>query len=264
MKTAKKETKAPVKAPKAAAKPKVAFFDFACCEGCQLQITNFGELLLDVLGAVDVVEFREAISEKWDGDYDVVFIEGSIGDHHAEERLKKIRARAKVLIAYGSCATTGGVNGMKNGFELDEIRASVYGKDYKLFDSTYTKRVDQVVKVDYYINGCPVYIPELVEVLKHALRGLPYSVPDNPVCAECKLNENVCMYERGLACLGPWTKAGCNAWCVNNGNICYGCRGEVKNPAKNAANDVIAKYNLKPELITKKFEMYNKCKEGVK
>jgi len=92
----------------------------------------------------------------------------------------------------------------------------------------------------------------------------PATVPDNPVCAECKLNENVCMYERGVSCLGPWTKAGCNAWCVNNGNICYGCRGQVKNPAKNAANDVISKYNLKPELITKKFEMYNKCKEGAK
>jgi coenzyme F420-reducing hydrogenase gamma subunit len=264
MKTTKKPVKTPAKAPKAAAKPKVAFFDFASCEGCQLQITNLGELLLDVLGAVDVVEFREAISEKWDGDYDVVFIEGSIGDHHAEERLKKIRARAKVLIAYGACACTGGVNGMKNGFELDEIRASVYGKDYKFFDSTPTKAVDQVVKVDYYINGCPIYAPELVEVLKHALRGLPYTVPDNPVCSECKLNENVCMYERGLVCLGPWTKAGCNSWCVNNGNICYGCRGLLTHPATQAAKDVIKKYNLNPELMKNKFEMYNKSKEGVK
>jgi hypothetical protein len=50
---------------------------------------------------------------------------------------------------------------------------------------------------------------------------------------------------------------------VNNGNICYGCRGEVKNPAKNA-NDIISKYDLKPELIKNKFDMYNKCKEGAK
>lgn len=249
---------------KTAAKPKVAFFDFASCEGCQLQITNLGETLLDVLGAIDVVEFREAISEKWDGDYDVVLIEGSIGDHHAEERLKKIRARAKVLIAYGACACTGGVNGMKNSFELDEIRASVYGKDYKLFDSTPTKAVDQVVKVDYYVNGCPIYAPELVEVLKCALRGLPYTVPDKPVCSECKLNENVCMYERGLVCLGPWTKAGCNSWCVNNGNICYGCRGLLSHPATQAAMDIIKKYNLKPELMKNKFDMYNKSKEGAK
>ena len=247
---------------KTAAKPKVAFFDFACCEGCQLQVANIGEALLDVLGAIDVVEFREVMSEKYDKDYDVVIIEGSITDHHAEERIKKIRARAKVLIAYGACAAIGGVNGMKNSFDLDEIRKSVYGKDYKLFDSTPTRPIHQVVKVDYTVNGCPIYPPELIEVLKHALRGLPYTVPDNPVCSECKLNENVCMYERGVSCLGPWTKAGCNSWCVNNGNICYGCRGEVKNPAKAAASDIISKYNLKPELIKNKFDMYNKCKEA--
>ncbi len=264
MKTTDKTEHAPAGAAKAQAKPKVAFFDFASCEGCQLQITNLGETLLDVLGAVDVVEFREAISEKYDGVYDVAIVEGSIGDHHAEERLKKVRERSKVLVAYGACACTGGVNGMKNGFQLDEIRQYVYGKDYKLFDSTPTRPVHEVVKVDYFVNGCPIYPPELIEVLKHALRGLPYTVPDNPVCAECKLNENVCMYERGVACLGPWTKAGCNSWCVNNGNICYGCRGEVKNPAKNAAMDVITRYDLKPELAAKKFEIYNKCKEGAK
>ena len=247
---------------KTAAKPKVAFFDFACCEGCQLQVANLGEALLDILGAIDVVEFREVMSEKWDKDYDVAIIEGSITDHHAEERIKKIRARSRVLIAYGACACIGGVNGMKNSFELDEIRQYVYGKDYKLFDSANTRPIHQVVKVDYFVNGCPIYPPELVEVIKCALRGLPYTVPDNPVCSECKLNENVCMYDKGVSCLGPWTKAGCNSWCVNNGNICYGCRGSVHNPAKNAAADVIGKYKLNADLIRNKFDMYNKCKEG--
>ena len=246
----------------APSKPKVAFFDFACCEGCQLQVANIGEALLDVLGVIDVVEFREVMSEKWEGEYDVAVVEGSITDHHAEERLKKIRERSKVLIAYGACACIGGVNGMKNSFELDEIRRSVYGEDYKHFDSTPTKPLHQVVKVDYKVNGCPIYPPEFIEVLKCALRGLPYTVPDNPVCAECKLNENVCMYERGLACLGPWTRGGCNSWCVNNGNICYGCRGELTHPAKGASAEVIAKYNLNPDRIKDKFNMYNKCKEG--
>ncbi|HAF96607.1 MAG: cytochrome B [Elusimicrobia bacterium GWF2_52_66] len=243
-------------------KPKAAFFDFACCEGCQLQVANLGEALLDILGAIDVVEFREVMSEKWDKDYDVAIVEGSITDHHAEERIKKIRARSRVLIAYGACAAIGGVNGMKNSFDLDEIRRSVYGKDYKLFDSTPTRAIHQVVKVDYTVNGCPVYPPELLEVIKCALRGLAYTVPDKPVCSECKLNENVCMYERGVACLGPWTKAGCNSWCVNNGNICYGCRGLVSRPASGAAEEVIMKYNLKPELIKNKFDMYNKCGEA--
>ena len=70
-------------------KPKVAFFDFACCEGCQLQVTNMGETLLDLLGVVDVVEFHEAMSEKWDGEYDIAIIEGSITTTHAVEQIRR-------------------------------------------------------------------------------------------------------------------------------------------------------------------------------
>ena len=245
-------------------KPKVAFFDFACCEGCQLQIANMGEALLDVLGAIDVVEFREVMSEKWDKDYDVAIIEGSVTDEHSEKRIKRIRERSGALIAYGACAAIGGVNGMKNAFELDEIRRSVYGKDYKLFPSAKTRALHQVVKVDYTINGCPVYLPEVVEVLKHALKGIPYAVPDSPVCTECRFNENVCMFEKGLACMGPVTRAGCNSWCVNNNNICYGCRGMVANPAESAAKDVLAKHKIPLKLVVNKMEMYNKCREGDK
>jgi len=242
-------------------KPKVGFFDFACCEGCQLQVANMGESLLDLLGVVDLVEFREVMSEKWDGHYDIVFIEGSITDSHAEERVKKIRSRSKILVAYGSCAAIGGVNGMKNSFNLDEIRKYVYGRDYRFFPTFKTKPVHKVVKTDYKIYGCPVYTPEFIEVVKNILRGLPYDAPDKPVCSECKLNENECLYEKGLVCLGPWTRAGCNAWCVNNGNICYGCRGMLSNPALNAAKDIIAKYNLDASLMKNKFDMYNKCRE---
>ncbi|MBN2653944.1 MAG: cytochrome B [Nitrospirae bacterium] len=242
-------------------KPKVAFFDFACCEGCQLQVANMGEHLLDLLGAIDVVEFREVMSEKWDKDYDIAIVEGSITDPHAVERIKKIRQRSKILIAYGSCATIGGVNGMKNNFELDDARKYVYGKQYTFFPSIKTRAVHQVVPVDYFVNGCPIYLPELVAVLKAALKGIPYYVPDYAVCVECKLNENVCMYERGVGCMGPVTRAGCNSWCINNGNICYGCRGMVSNPNENGAKDVLEKYNIPMDLVLNKMNMYNKCRE---
>ena len=58
-------------------KPKVAFFDFASCEGCQLAILNCEEILLDILNLINLVEFREAISETAPR-YDVAFVEGSI------------------------------------------------------------------------------------------------------------------------------------------------------------------------------------------
>ncbi len=242
-------------------KPKTAFFDFACCEGCQLQVANLGETLLDVLDFMDVVEFREAMSEKWDKELDIAIVEGSITNEHAIERIKEIRERSKVLIAIGSCATIGGVNGMKNNFDLDEIRKYVYGSSFRFFPTQKTMAVHQVVKVDYKVNGCPIYHPEFLHVVKCALHGHPYYVPDRPVCCECKLNENVCMYDRGVTCLGPITKAGCNSWCINNGNVCYGCRGMVSNPNEKGAQDILAKNGISMDFILNKMNMYNKCRE---
>jgi coenzyme F420-reducing hydrogenase gamma subunit len=244
-------------------RPRTAFFDFACCEGCQLQVANLGEALLDILGVIEVVEFRETMSEKWDKDLDVAIVEGSITNEHAIERIRGIRKRSKVLVAYGSCATIGGVNGMKNNFSLPDIGKYVYGDDYRLFPTEWTRALHQVVTVDYFVNGCPVYQPEFLKVLKAALRGIPYYVPDYAVCVECKMNENVCMYDRGLTCFGPITRAGCNSWCINNGNICYGCRGVVSSSNEKGMRSVLAKYDLPMEFILNKMNMYNKSRELV-
>lgn len=153
---------------------------------------------------------------------------------------------------------------MKNSFELDEIRKYVYGEDFKDIDTIPAKPVHQVIPVDYFVHCCPVYPPEFIEVLKAALAGQPYHVPDNAVCVECKLNENVCMYNRGVTCLGPITRAGCNSWCINNGNICYGCRGMVSNPNKNGFREVLDSYDISLDLIVKKMDMYNKSRENDK
>jgi coenzyme F420-reducing hydrogenase gamma subunit len=83
-------------------KPRVAIFDFACCEGCQLQIVNLEEELLDLLSVITPVEWREAMSEQSE-EYDIAIIEGSITRPEDEEKVKKIRERAKILIALGAC-----------------------------------------------------------------------------------------------------------------------------------------------------------------
>ena len=75
-------------------KPKVAFFDFASCEGCQLEALNLApQELLDLLAAVDIVQFREAMSEKSD-DYSIAFVEGSITRESDIPRIQKIRQQA--------------------------------------------------------------------------------------------------------------------------------------------------------------------------
>ncbi len=240
--------------------PKVAFFDFTCCEGCQLQVTNLGEELLELLKFLDLVEFRETMSERWDGIYDIAVIEGSITTPHDVERIRRIRQRSRTLIAYGSCATIGGVNGMKNAFDLEEILQYVYGEGARFFTTLPTRPVHEVVPVEYFVHGCPVYQPEFLEVLKCALLGIPYHVPDVAVCVECKFNENVCFYERGLTCLGPITRAGCNSWCINNGNICYGCRGMVSNPNERGFLEVLERYGVRVEFLVRRMDMYNACR----
>ncbi len=241
--------------------PKVAFFDLSCCEGCQLQIANLGEVLLDVLGLVDLVEFREVMSEKWAGRYDIAFVEGSVVNDESEQRLREIRERCDLLVAYGSCATIGGVNGMKNRKPLQEVQAAVYGDKTDWFPVNKTRALHQVVKIDYFIHGCPIHPDEFIRVLKSALAGLPYQVPDYAVCVECKFNENVCMYDKGVTCLGPVTRAGCNSWCVNHGNVCYGCRGMVSNPNQAGAEAVLRSYKLDAKLIDNKMMMYNAAME---
>ena len=58
-------------------KPRLGFFSFSCCEGCGLQVLNLEDELLDILGVVEIVNFREAMTEQSD-DYDIAFVEGSI------------------------------------------------------------------------------------------------------------------------------------------------------------------------------------------
>lgn len=243
---------------KAKKKVRIAFFDFADCEGCQLQITYLNENLLGLLEHCEIVTFREAISEQSD-DYDIAFVEGSITRKHDEERVKKIRENAKILIAYGACAAIGGINGLRKRFTQEEAKRIVYdGREFPL-EAGEPKPVDAVVKVDYYIYGCPINNDELIKAVKSILLGKGYTPPNNAVCVECKLKENVCLFDKGQVCMGPVTRAGCNAWCTSYGNTCYGCRGLLDNPAKDGQMEILKNNGYTLEELKQKFETYNLC-----
>jgi Coenzyme F420-reducing hydrogenase, gamma subunit len=92
-------------------------------------------------------------------EYDIAFIEGSIARPMDEERLKGIREKARILVALGACACIGGVNSLRNQFSVEEVKKMVYAdtdvRNNPYFDAFPLKAVDEVVKVDYYIHGCP-------------------------------------------------------------------------------------------------------------
>ena len=244
------------------AKPRIAIFDFACCEGCQLQIVNLEEEILDLVGAADVVEWREAMSEQSDT-YDVAIIEGSITRPEDEERVKAIRAKAKVLVALGACATIGGVNKIKNHFDLDEVKSYVYGKDATKphLGTAMTKSVGEVVHVDLCIHGCPIDRQEFSTIVRCLLLGKTPEIPAYPVCVECKSKGNPCLWEYGQICLGPIIRAGCGARCPSNGFRCFGCRGYADNPNVEAAQDVTNRFGQTIEGLKLKMQLFGSQQE---
>lgn len=236
-------------------KPRIAFFDFGSCEGDQLQVVNLEEKLLELLEHVEVVAFREAMKEHSDN-YDIAFVEGSILRPSDEERLKKIRANAKILVALGSCAAIGGINCLKNFRDEKTVRKEVYGDKFELFETYPARPLDAVVKVDHKIYQCPIDKNEFLSVCKALLTGQKPFIPNYPVCVDCKMAGNVCVFEKGMTCIGPVTRAGCGACCVTEGAVCWGCRGLVDDPNIDAHKEVLDKYGLKAEELMNKFKLY--------
>lgn len=236
-------------------KPRVAFFDFTCCEGCQLTVVDSLQTHPELLDVIDIVQFREAMSEKSD-DYQVAFIEGSCSRPADEERLKYIRERASIVVALGTCAHLGGVNALKSLHPLDEVRQYVYGDKAEWYDTYDARPISEVIPVDFAIPGCPIDRDEFVACVKALLLGTKPPIPDYPLCVECKLRENVCLFTRDKVCLGPITRAGCKAICPTYGQSCEGCRGYISNPNDTSMRAVLDKHGMSPEEIASIYTMF--------
>lgn len=208
-------------------RPRVAVFDFTSCEGCELQLANHEETLPAFLSAIQVVNFREISTDASD-DYDIALIEGCISRADEVLRLERVRSRAKVLVALGTCACFGGVNRQKNAYDLNAANREIYGDKPK--DTLPVRAVKDIVPVDLEIPGCPVCKKEVERIVQHLVLAVPYNSPVYPVCVECKQRFNTCMFEHGQLCLGPITRAGCDAPCPSAGLGCYGCRGPAADP----------------------------------
>ncbi len=204
-------------------KPRVAFFELSSCEGCQLQILNNEATLLDFLSMVEIVTFREGMTEKSD-EYDVAFVEGCITRKDEEQRLLTIRKNAGLVVALGSCACFGGVNQLKNRFnDLNWVKKEVYG-DHPI-DTQEAKPISTLIDVDLEIYGCPIKKEEVEDIVVNLILGKSIDHPKYPVCMECKAKSNICLFDLGEPCLGPITRAGCDAWCPSSRLGCWGCRG---------------------------------------
>jgi sulfhydrogenase subunit delta len=236
------------------ARPRVAVFKMASCDGCQLQLLDAEEALLELAGAIEIANFAEASSRMLGGPYDVTLIEGSISTPEQIEQVKQIREDTRFLITIGACATSGGVQALRNGRDVDEYVRAVYATPEFIHTLATSTPVADHVRVDLELTGCPVDRGELLASLAWLLQGAVPRLPTTPVCLECKRRGYVCVVvAKGEPCLGPVTRTGCGALCPGMSRGCYGCFGPSQPPNAEALARRFLELGMTPTRVVDTF-----------
>ena len=239
-------------------KPRVAVHKFSSCDGCQLAFLNLGETLLELAERVDLVHFAEAGPLDPTAEVDVAFVEGSVSTPEELDRIRHIREHSRILIAIGACATAGGIQALRNDADGTAWIAEIYRHPEAIASLAHSTPISAHVKVDFEIWGCPVSGPQVLAAVSALLLGAAPRDNADKVCTECKRQGHPCvMVSRGVACMGPVTRAGCGALCPGLGRDCYGCYG----PAENANTDALAaqfeRQGLAPQAVVQRFQSVN-------
>lgn len=252
---------AKLKTASSAAKPRVAVFSLTGCEGCSLAILELEDELLEILGAVEIVNFREAMSERsWE--IDIGFVDGAVSTPEDEAEIGRFREACTTLVGIGACACLGGINTLKNRQDEERYRRYVYGDRARWYDTQEAKPISAFVKVDYELHGCPMVKEEFLKLIKCLLAGRPFKLPNYPVCVECKMRGNPCLYEKGIMCLGPITRAGCNAICPSFGSKCEACRGILNDEVLRVAGmNLLNRHGVSLEDVLDDLRLYGAYQE---
>lgn len=245
-------------------RPATGIFGLTGCAGDQLVLLNCEDELLRLMSALDLRDFLMASSERDPAcELDVAFVEGAVMSRRDEEHLLEIRRRSRLLVAIGTCAVWGGVAaaGRERWRRLLE---EVYGETGLGYDSLPARPLDQVVRVDLRITGCPIEKDELLDAVSHLLRGDPPVLADYPVCTECKIRENACLLIRQRrVCCGPVTQAGCGARCPSYGLPCEGCRGPAPDANLRSAWRLFDEGGISPQEVARKLGTFAPLGAGV-
>lgn len=212
-------------------KPKLAVWKFTSCDGCQLCLLDLEEELLALADRLEIAYFMEASREVVKGPYDLSIVEGSMSTPEHLEQIKQVRLVSKFLLPIGTCATSGGIQALRNFADVQDYLSIVYDRPELVEVLAESTPVAQHVPVDLELQGCPPNKYQLLEVVKALLHSRRPHLESASVCLECKRRGTVCVLAaHGLPCMGPVTHAGCGALCPAHHRACYGCFGPKETP----------------------------------
>jgi NAD-reducing hydrogenase small subunit len=147
-------------------KTKLATIWLSGCSGCHMSFLDQDELLIDLAKKVQLVYSPLMDIKTFPENVDVTLIEGAVANEEQQSLLKQARAQTKILISLGDCAVTGNVTALRNAWsdsdqaalekayvENSDVNAQIPTDVPKLLEKV--RPLHEVVKVDYFIPGCP-------------------------------------------------------------------------------------------------------------
>jgi sulfhydrogenase subunit delta len=243
-------------------KPKLAVWKFASCDGCQLTLLDCEDELLALAGEVEIANFPEASRAVVKGPYDLSLVEGSVTTPHDAERIHQVRRASKFLVTIGACATSGGIQALRNFRDVKEFVSIVYATPSYIETLRTSTPIADHVPVDFELRGCPINKQQLLEVISAFLNGRKPNTPRHSVCLECKQCGQVCvMVAHGTPCLGPVTQAGCGALCPGYNRGCYGCYGPMETPNTRSLSGWLGRLGVKDQELVWVFRTFNAAAE---
>ncbi len=243
---------------------KIAFVSLSSCAGCSSVILEDHEGLSRILERSSIEYCPLLMDEEEIGNVDIAVVEGVVRMREDEEKLRLVRERSRMLIAWGTCATHGGIPFMANSFTLEDLLEESFGGaddpySYYLSGTSFrggdlaraqgsgllrkALKTDDVVRVDFYLSGCPPTAGRLARAIESFGSTCRESSVTPIVCSECRRKPrresverlalfpggdempHTCFLSRGVLCLGQLTQGGCGAPCTKGGLPCWGCRG---------------------------------------
>ncbi|MFW1678719.1 hypothetical protein ACFVYJ_13190 [Pontibacter sp. JAM-7] len=235
----------------------LAVHKFSSCDGCQLALLNMGPDLLTLAQRVEIKHFAEAGLLDEEAQVDVALIEGSVVTAHDQQRIQQIRQRSRYLITIGACATSGGIQALKNlSGERHLWPGQIYPSPEFIDSLDCSDAIRAHVKVDFELWGCPISSAQITAAIGQLLEGVMPPDLSEKLCVECKRKQVVCtLVTRGEPCLGPVTRTGCGALCPAFGRGCYGCYGPAELPRSDALARRFSGLGLAPEAVSRRFHL---------
>ena len=251
-------------------KPKFLFCSFTGCSGCISTLISL-DIFPQFLERTDI-QYFSFISDKENIEIcDIALIEGCISEELQIDKLKKIRKNAKKVYALGSCAAFGGILSLSN--KVNAIPISNF------------------IEIDGIIPGCPPPSNLLGNSLIRLIERKEIDLSEKNMCFSCPLrppnkefnfkseilklfpeSEEIlvpeekleCFLERGILCLGPIIREGCEHLCIKKGIPCEGCMGPVSKDFTSNLVNFLSLINLSQKLRKYKGIFYRFSKPNIK